>query len=75
MPAGVDDEGDRSWLPVALGFFLYAATAVASLVVMAFAQAGAVGLARAVAAGWVLLLVAAVVAIWRRFRKPRPHDA
>ena len=68
-----DDEGDRAaWMPWAAAFFLYVATAVAWLWVVAVAQLGRPDLAAAVAVGWVAAVVTAVAVLLRRRKKGRP---
>ena len=63
------DGGDwRFW---AAAFFLYVATAVAWLWVVAVAQMGRPDVAAAVAAGWIIAVVAAVAFLVRGRRHAR----
>jgi len=65
-PGTLDDEDDRSWLPVAAGFFLYVATAVAWLWIVSVARLGRPDIAAAVAVGWVGAMATAIAVLLRK---------
>jgi Flp pilus assembly protein TadB len=68
VPADEDDEAERAARPWAAAFFLYVATAVAWLWVFAVAQLGRPDIAAAVAVGWVVAVVVAMVWLLRKRR-------
>lgn len=63
---GEDDESERRARPWAAAFFLYVATAVAWLWIVAVVQLGRTDIAAAVAAGWVGAVATAVVVLVRK---------
>lgn len=67
-----DDEAERAARPWAAAFFLYVASVVAWLWVLAVAQMGRPDIAAAVAVGWVAAVVVAVVVLVRKRRRKDP---
>jgi drug/metabolite transporter superfamily protein YnfA len=64
-----DDEAERAARPWAAAFFLYVATAVAWLWIVAVVQLGRPDVAAAVGAGWVAAVTVAVVVLVRTRRR------
>lgn len=64
-----DDDAERAARPWAAAFFLYVASVVAWLWVLAVAQMGRPDLAAAVAVGWVVAVVTAIVVLVRKRRR------